>query len=97
MIEPNEDIRSGEVRKALADISLYEAIIHKQREGTRSTYEYESHSIDIVFISTTLTTSKGGYLPFHQYETSDQQSLWIDLSYQVVFGHILPEAVKMRR
>ena len=65
MIDLNDNITSDTVTELFANVVLAEAITHCHRKiGLVTTYQRVSHPIDVIYTSSTLWVSSGGYLLF---------------------------------
>lgn len=98
MLDTNGDIRN-EVKQQFNQCDLREAIIDKHPSLLpTATYNRnrQNTSIDGIFISPTLSVTRAGYRPFGEGIGPDHRVLWLDISYELVFGHNLYPADRPR-
>jgi hypothetical protein len=94
MMDCNEDVKSRTFSQWLANHNLRNSILDLHPSNTNiPTFHKGSHSIDGIFISSTINISKGGYLAFGLFP-SDHRCLWIDTTYDNAFGYNMPRTVK---
>ncbi len=93
MLNTNENIRTGAVRKALLTLSLEEAILDRHWDKMPPTCDKGLSPIDGIFTSPSLQITRGGYLPFNQHITSDHHTLWVGIRYRMMLGSNIPQLI----
>ena len=91
-MDANDDIRKGEVTKALLEVGILEAVVSnhggKSVPATCATNK-QRKPIDSIWTSPGLTVLKCGFLPFHEIYgfNSDHQLIWADIYNEDLLGH----------
>ena len=76
-------LRTCDLRNITDDISGH----HSPATQHRGTYP-----IDGIFISNTIQPQRRGFLPFGEFP-SDHRAIWVDISFDNVFGHKIPKLI----
>jgi hypothetical protein len=84
-IDINEDVRTGSFNKKMNALGLTEACTYRHGHQAPPTYARGSVPIDALYVSPSLLGNKCGYLKV----VSDHRVLWLDLPYNITFGHKL--------
>jgi hypothetical protein len=87
-MDANEDIRA--FGNTIAPSGLHEVLLERHGPNAPATYHGGSQPIDGVFASPSIHIVQGGYLEFGYGPHTDHRGLWIDVHYQIAFGHIMP-------
>jgi hypothetical protein len=97
MLDANQDIQSGSLSKAFIERGLQEAIIsrHDELNPPVPTYNRGSNPIDGIFTTLDITQARSGYLAFGEGLESDHRVAWLDIPYEVAFGHNPPHLHKL--
>ena len=89
MMDANEDVTAEPLTEALQAVGLREVIIEAHSDsGIVPTYQRGSRPIDGIFLSPSLSITKGGYLPFGTAPT-DHRPLWIQIKYEEALGYTM--------
>jgi hypothetical protein len=91
MLDANEDIRC--YAQALQHTGLREVLLTRHGNNSPATFNGGSVPIDGIFASPSVDIIAGGYFEFGCCPLTDHRGLWIDIHYQVAFGHIMPDIV----
>jgi hypothetical protein len=91
MMDANEDIRL--YQQAFQVIGLREALLHRHGQMAPATFNGGSDPIDGIFVSPSIDILLGGYFEFGFCPHTDHRGLWIDIHYNVAFGHVMPTIV----
>jgi hypothetical protein len=91
MIDANEDIRS--FAQAIQRTGLREVLLERHGQNAPATYNGGSVPIDGIFASQSIEILVGGYFEFGFCPPTDHRGLWLDIHYQVAFGHVMPAVV----
>ena len=92
MLDANQDIRSGPLAQAFKDLGLNEGILsrHSDLQPPVPTQQLGSKPIDGFFTTLDLTHCQSGYLAFGEGFGSDHRLAWMDIPFEVAFGHNPP-------
>jgi hypothetical protein len=74
----------------IAPSGFREVLLERHGPNAPATYHGGSQPIDGVFASPSIHMIQGGYLEFEYSPHMDHRGLWIDVHYQIAFGHIMP-------
>jgi hypothetical protein len=88
-MDVNEDVRTGPISKALAELGLREAILDAHSEQSPPATHNRNQNrqpIDGIWISACIQIAFGGYSAFGDACPSDHRALWINISHSVMFG-----------
>jgi hypothetical protein len=91
MIDANEDIRN--FQRAFQPIGLREALLHRHGQNAPATFNGGSDPIDGIFVSPSIEILLGGYFEFGFCPHTDHRGLWIDIHYNMAFGHVMPPII----
>jgi hypothetical protein len=97
MFDGNGDMRLPEIAAPLAQLSLCEVIIEKHGKDTPETYRRNNNKIPIdgIWTSPGISIENGGYFDYDVLiPDTDHHTLWIDISYIVAFGYIMPQLLQ---
>ena len=90
MMDCNENVESTEWKQWCRSLGLRNTIRPTNNsEGYPPTFHKGQHSIDGIFVSGAITVKASGYLPFGIFP-SDHRLIWMDVSFQNIFGHYMP-------
>ena len=91
-MDANDDVRDGEVTKALMEIGIFKAVVSnyggKSVPATCATNKQHT-PINSIRTSPRLTVLKCGFSPFHEAYNfqSDHQLIWADICNEDILGH----------
>jgi hypothetical protein len=88
LMDANEDIRA--FGNTIVPSGLRKVLLERHGPYAPATYHGGSQPIDGVFASPSIHIAQGGYLEFGYSPHTDHRGLWIDVHYQIAFGHIMP-------
>lgn len=88
LIDANEDIRS--FAQTIQHTGLREVLLTCHGNHALATYNGGLNPIDGIFASPSIDILVGGYLEFGFGPPTDHRGLWVNIHYQVAFGHIMP-------
>jgi hypothetical protein len=91
MLDGNEDVQGTGISKVFEEVGLREVIL--ERHGVVDaplTYNQGPVPIDGIWASLTLGGVKAGYVAFGSAVLSDHRCLWVNISFQDAFGHVMP-------
>jgi hypothetical protein len=91
MMDANEDIRT--YQQAFQSLGLREALLHRHGQQAPATFNGGSEPIDGIFVSPSIKILLGGYFEFGFCPHTDHRGLWLDIHYNVAFGHVMPPIV----
>jgi hypothetical protein len=91
MIDANEDVRT--FQRVFQPIGLREALLHRHGQNAPATFNGASDPIDGIFVSPSIEILLGGYFEFGFCPHTDHRGLWIDIHYNVAFGHVMPPII----
>jgi hypothetical protein len=88
---------NSDLEKRLKEIGVFNAIQTKHQRKTPPTRTPGTKTIDSIFCSQSLLSSKCGYMPFQL--SYDHRPTWMDIPYTLALGHELPPVIRppMRR
>jgi hypothetical protein len=87
-MDANEDIQA--FGNTIAPSGLRKVLLERHGPNAPATYHGGSQPINGVFASPSIHIVQGGYLEFGYGPHTDHWGLWIDVHYQIAFGHIMP-------
>ena len=92
MLDANQDIRTGPLGKAFQHLGLHEAIISKHIDvhPPVPTHQTGSRTIDGIFTTLDTSDARCGYFAFGDGLDSDHRMAWLDVPFEVAFGHNPP-------
>ena len=96
MMDANEDVRAGPLSNMLRQLGMRDLILdrHGHKEPPATHYENDNKvPIDAIF-STLQGDIKGGYLAVDEGPPGDHRTLWVDIPFQIAFGHNAPNLHK---
>ena len=90
-MDANDDVRDGEVMKALMEIGIFDAVVSNhggKSVPTTCATNKQRKPIDSIWISPGLTVLRCDFLPFHETYcfNSDHQLIWADICNEDLFG-----------
>jgi hypothetical protein len=91
LIDANEDIR--DFAQTIQHAGLRDVLLTRHGRQAPATFNGGTIPIDGIFTSPTIEILVGGYFEFGFCPPTDHRGLWIDVHYQVAFGHIMPTIV----
>jgi hypothetical protein len=96
MLDANQDIRTDKLGRAFQSLGLKEAIISKHIDfhPPVPTQQTGSRTIDGIFTTLDLSDARCGYLAFGDGLESDHRMAWLDIPFEVAFGHNPPHLHK---
>ena len=97
MLDGNDDMRRGEVHRSLTACQLRECILEKHKNKVVNTYRRNTKNVPIdgIWISPNLEIKAGGYFAFDEvFQGTDHRTLWVDITYNMAFGHNMAPLVK---
>lgn len=97
-IDYNDPINGkSDLEKRLKDIGVVNAIQHNHQSRAPPTRTPGTNTIDSIFCSKSLLSSKCGYMQFQN--NYDHRPTWMDIPYNLALGHELPPVIRpqMRR
>ena len=83
-MDANEDVRSGVISRMTNRYHMDKRITRTQDGPPPATHNRGTKTIDAIYASKTLYTSKGGYLPFDT-SPGNYRSLWWDVAQASIF------------
>ena len=90
LMDCNTDVTSDELTSWLEHHGLKNAITRKHGcLESKATYHRGSVPIDGIFVSESVHIDNAGYLAFGAFPT-DHRCLWVDISFNNLFGHNMP-------
>ena len=90
MIDCNENVTSPEWKRWCRSLGLRNSVpISTTDEHLPPTFHKGRHSIDGIFVSGAISVKAAGYLPFVIFP-SDHRLIWLDVTFQNIFGHYMP-------
>ena len=95
-IDANEDIRTGLTSETFCAVDMKEIILSKHTTSSppATCNKNTNHEpIDGIFTTANIRLQSGGYAAFSSGCPSDHRYLWIDVSFQDVFGYKAPPLV----
>lgn len=95
LIDGNSNMKNSDLRTALEEIHMKEAILQKHGLLGPATHKRNSTSspIDGIWTTPGIAIERGGYFAYDEVVmNTDHQCLWIDVPFSSVFGHDLPPA-----
>jgi hypothetical protein len=93
MLDANEDVRNGSVHRMFEAAGMCEVVIEINSElPATSTFSrnFQEIPIDSIFATSSICIKGGGYFAFGEGPGPDHRCLWVDLTYQIAFGHPSP-------
>jgi hypothetical protein len=93
MLDANEDVQDGGVHQMFDVAGMREVVIEINLDlPTTSTFSrnFQEIPIDVIFATSSIRIKGGGYFAFGEVPGPDHQCLWVDLTYQIAFGHSSP-------
>jgi hypothetical protein len=97
MLDGNDDMRRGEIRRAFNNYQVRECILEHHGNKAVNTYRRNTKNVPIdgIWISPSLEIQAGGYFEFDEvFPGTDHRTLWVDITYNMAFGHNLAPIVK---
>lgn len=97
MLDGNFNMKHSDLKSALKALSLRELFLDKHDMDGPSTFRRNNtnHPIDGIWASPSIQNKAGGYFAYDEvFLNTDHRCLWIDISYENAFGHIMPTIVK---
>ena len=97
MMDGNEDMRQGSMKSALETLTLREYLLDKHKGPYKSAYRRNNKNVPIdgIWVSPSIVIKAGGYFEFDEvFQNTDHRTLWIDISYEMAFGHNMAPIVK---
>jgi hypothetical protein len=89
MIDAYEDIRN--FANAIQATGLREVLLERHGQNALATYNGGTDPIDGIFASpASIDILIGGYLEFGFGPHTDHRGLWLDIHFQIAFGHVMP-------
>ena len=98
LMDCNEDVRSDNIKKFLAQVEMREAILHKHgSQHAPGTHIDGTKPIDGIFTTRSISVQSCGYCSFDEGvigKRTDHRCLWVDLRIPNVFGEKMPPLMK---
>jgi hypothetical protein len=88
ILDANEDIHN--FAQAIQNTRLREVLLERHGQNAPATYNGGTDPIDGIFASPSINILIGGYLEFGFGPFTDHRGLWLDIHFQIAFGHIMP-------
>ena len=91
-MDANDDVRDGEVMKALMEICIFKAVVSnygsKNISATYATNK-QRKQLDSIWTSPDQTVLRCGFIPFHEIYSfqSNHQLIWADICNKDLLGH----------
>ena len=91
-MDANDDVRDGELTKALWEVGIFEAVVSNHKEKSvpaTCAKNTQQKPIDSIWTSPGLTVLRCGFLPFHDRKgfQSDHRMVWSDICNEDLLGH----------
>jgi hypothetical protein len=92
-MDANDPIVSSLLTTQIQSLGLREIFLASHEGRPPPTYNRGTEAIDSIFVSPALVGCPCGYLAFGEAIPSDHRALWVDIPFQLAFGHHLPSVV----
>jgi hypothetical protein len=90
-LDANEDLHSGPVATAFKQRDMREVLLTRHGRNAPPTTDNGSSVIDGIWAMPAIGIERGGYLAGGEaIPRTNHQCLWIDVSYETMYGHELP-------
>ena len=90
-LDANEDLRNGPVATALQSHNLREVLLTKHGQNAPPTTDNGSSVIDGIWATPSINIEQGGYQAGGEaLPRTNHRCLWIDVTYETLYGHVLP-------
>ena len=93
LIDGNTNMKQSDLKSALEECSLQEAIMKRHGLNGPSTFRRNTtnNPIDGIWTSPNIDISTGGYFAYDSvFLNTDHRCLWIDITFVTAFGHNMP-------
>jgi hypothetical protein len=93
MLDTDKDVRDSGVHQMFDAAGMREVVIEINSDlPATSTFSRNFQEIPIngIFATSSISIKGGGYFAFGEGPGPDHRCLWVDLTYQIVFGHSSP-------
>lgn len=97
MLDGNDDMRRGALHRSLSACQLRECILEKHGNKAVNTYRRNTRNVPIdgIWVSPNIEIKAGGYFAFDDvFQGTDHRTLWVDITYNIAFGHNMAPLVK---
>jgi hypothetical protein len=92
-MDVNDPIVSCSLTTQIQQLGLKEIFLASHAGTPPPTYNRGVEAIDAIYVSQALVGCQCGYLAFGAAIPSDHRALWVDIPFQLAFGHHLPPVV----